>query len=178
MTAVFVKRPVAFRVPRSDPARAGEVLSATEWQLFASEDEAAAASDAKGCDYQGLYVRDGTVITLDRDQVAAEVIEQCAKLLDVMADEQDATNNKYPDHAKAYASWVDRVYHFRRSAEAIRALALTPPNHLRPGPTEGEGSNPSSDRKDRNSAGRDGSTPSLVATPSQGSPPSGGKAKS
>ena len=125
MTAVFMKRPVAFRVPRSDPARAGEVLSATEWQLFTSEDEASATADAKGCDYQGLYVRDGTAITLDRDQVAADVIEQCAKLLDATADEQEATNKKYPDHAKAYASWVDRIYVLRRSAEAIRALSLT-----------------------------------------------------
>jgi hypothetical protein len=123
MTSVFVKRPVAFRVPRI----IDDKLSTTEWQLFTDEEAAYREAESKGCDYQALFVRDGTAITLSVDQVAADVIARCAKLLESMADEQDATNTKYPDHAKAYATWVDRVYQFRFAAEKIRAMTRSEP---------------------------------------------------
>jgi len=50
------KRPVAFRVPRV----IDDKLSDTEFRLFADEAEARTEAEALGCDYQGLYVRDGT----------------------------------------------------------------------------------------------------------------------
>jgi hypothetical protein len=54
------KRPVAFRVPRLDPATGGQTISKTEWRLFTSEEAANEAATALGLDYQGLYVRDGS----------------------------------------------------------------------------------------------------------------------
>lgn len=56
--AYLVKRPVAFRVPRI----VDDKLSQTEWQLFNDERAASEEAEAKGCDYQGLYVRDGAAI--------------------------------------------------------------------------------------------------------------------
>lgn len=46
------RRPVAFRVPRI----VDDVLSTTEWQLFNDEEAAREDANAKGCDYQGLYL--------------------------------------------------------------------------------------------------------------------------
>lgn len=66
--AVLQKRPVAFRVPRTDPATAGETISATEYRLFVDEKEANDAAQAIGTDYQGLYVRDGTSFRAELDE--------------------------------------------------------------------------------------------------------------
>lgn len=60
------KRPVAFRVPRM----VGDKLSSTKWQLFNDEGDARAEAEAKGCEYQGLYARDGEVVPI-RDEDAA-----------------------------------------------------------------------------------------------------------
>lgn len=46
----LAKRPVAFRVK--------SMLGS--WMYFDDEQEAAAAAERRGADYQGLYVRDGT----------------------------------------------------------------------------------------------------------------------
>lgn len=51
-----------------------------------------------------------------------DVLEEAAKELERLAIEQDKTNKQNPDHAKAYPSWVDRVFTLRLSASAIRAL--------------------------------------------------------
>lgn len=61
MTSILCKRPVAFRVPRIVDDR----LSGTEWQLFNDEDSANAEAEAKGCDYQALFVRDGAAIVAE-----------------------------------------------------------------------------------------------------------------
>lgn len=116
---VFVKRPVAFRIPRM----IDDKLSATEWRYFTDEEAAYKEAEALGIDYQALFVRDGTAIIQDSEFVEAATVERCAKILEVMAEELDAT--KYPDHAKAYATWVDRVLHFRWAADNIRKLALS-----------------------------------------------------
>lgn len=121
---ILVKRPVAFRIPRV----VDDKLSATDWRYFTDEEAAYKEAEALGIDYQALFVRDGTAITQTRDQVAAEVVEQCARIAELMAEEQDATNQKYPDHAKAYPNWVDRVYHFRNVAQNIRCLAVSSNN--------------------------------------------------
>jgi hypothetical protein len=128
MTSVLVKRPVAYRIPRLDAATAGTTIYSSEWRYFADEEQAYKEAEQLGVDYQALFVRDGTAIVLERDEVEAQAIERCAKLLEMMAEEQDATNQKYPDHAKAYATWVDRVYHYRASAQSIRALLLSRPH--------------------------------------------------
>lgn len=52
------KRPVAFRVPRTDPRAAGETLG-MEYRLFTDEEAARDEAEALGVEYQGLYVRDG-----------------------------------------------------------------------------------------------------------------------
>lgn len=128
MTSIFVKRPVAFRIPRV----IDDKISETEFRYFTDEHTAFTEADAIGIDYQALFVRDGTAVVQTRDQVAAEVIEQCAQVLDKLAAEQDATNQKHPDHAKAYATWVDRVFQWRWSAQAIRALAVSRPQEKTP----------------------------------------------
>jgi hypothetical protein len=53
------KRPVAFRVPRCDPATGGATVSATEWRLFNDESSARSEAEATGVEYQGLYARNG-----------------------------------------------------------------------------------------------------------------------
>lgn len=60
MIAPSVKRPVAFRVPRLDTKTGGATISKTEWRLFSIENAAREAAEAIGCDYQELYVRDGS----------------------------------------------------------------------------------------------------------------------
>lgn len=57
----LVKRPVAFRVPRTDPSVAGEMYG-TEWRLFQDEEAASEEANALGVEYQGLYARDGAAI--------------------------------------------------------------------------------------------------------------------
>lgn len=112
---VLVKRPVAFRVKRADESG--------DWRIFNDEQQAREEADQTDADMQALYVRDGTVITQDRAAVAAEVMEQCARVADAMADAQEATNKKYPDHAKAYDAWVRAVDNYRDVAKTIREIA-------------------------------------------------------
>jgi len=58
----LAKRPVAFRIRRSDADTAGTTLSETDWRYFSNEDDAWKASDALGTEYQALFVRDGAAI--------------------------------------------------------------------------------------------------------------------
>lgn len=73
----LVKRPVAFRVPRVVDDR----LSDSEWQLFADEKVAHDEADAKGCDYQGLFVRDGTAIVAEWEPIETAPKEPDAMFL-------------------------------------------------------------------------------------------------
>mgnify|MGYP001561535373 CR=1 FL=1 len=65
----LVKRPVAFRVPRTDPATAGETLSVTEWRLFNDEEAAYTEAAQLGTDYQALYARDGAAIVAEWETI-------------------------------------------------------------------------------------------------------------
>lgn len=58
----LVKRPVAFRLARTDPATAGETLANGSWRYFTDEAEANYEAQALGTDYDALFVRDGTAI--------------------------------------------------------------------------------------------------------------------
>ena len=49
-------------------------------------------------------------------------LEEAAKAVDAMADNQERTNHDYPAHAQDYPSWRERVTHWRCAATAIRAL--------------------------------------------------------
>ena len=114
---VLVKRPVAFRIPRV----VNDNLSATEFRYFTDEAEARAEALALDCEYQGLYVRDGTVIVQDGAEVEQAVVERCAAHIESLANKQEETNAKYPDHARSYPSWVDRIPMYRLLASDIRA---------------------------------------------------------
>lgn len=50
-----------------------------------------------------------------------EMREECAKIADAMADDQQATNEEFPDHAKAYETWRTAVTHYRSVADCIRS---------------------------------------------------------
>lgn len=67
----LVKRPVAFRVPRTDPATAGQTLSSTEWRLFNDEEAAYTEASQLGTDYQALFVRDGTAIVAEWEPITS-----------------------------------------------------------------------------------------------------------
>lgn len=114
---VFIKRPVAFRVKRVLP----KVDGSDEWRLF--NDEAVAREEAEQIDgdYQALFVRDGTAITIDYKDAFTQAVEHCIGIVEQMAAEQTATNEKYPDHAKAYPSWVDRIFTYQSVADRLRA---------------------------------------------------------
>ena len=116
-TAVLVKRPVAYRIPRVIEDK----LSTAEWRYFTNEEAAYKEAEALGVDYQALFVRDGTVIVQDCDEVILGTVERCALLIEKLADDQEATNKQYPDHAKAYPNWVDRVQMYRLLASEIRS---------------------------------------------------------
>jgi hypothetical protein len=73
----LVKRPVAFRVPRA----VDDKLSDTEWQLFADEKAAYEEAEAKGCDYQGLFVRDGTALVAEWEPIEMAPKEKDAMFL-------------------------------------------------------------------------------------------------
>lgn len=114
---VLVKRPVAFRIPRV----INDNLSTTEFRYFTDEAEARKEALALDCECQGLYVRDGTVTVQDGAEVEQATIERCARHIEALADRQEETNAKYPDHAKSYPSWVDRITMYRLLASDIRA---------------------------------------------------------
>lgn len=77
MTAsVLLKRPVAFRIPRMDSATAGQTISPTEWRYFDDEAQVYAEAEALGIDYQALFVRDGTVITVDERECLELAIDR------------------------------------------------------------------------------------------------------
>ena len=69
---VFVKRPVAFRVPRV----VGDNLSTTEFRLFTDEAAARAEALALDCEYEGLYVRDGSAITITEQEALEAAIDR------------------------------------------------------------------------------------------------------
>lgn len=54
-----------------------------------------------------------------------EIIEQCAKVAEGMAEDQERTNAKYPEHAKAYPKWRNAVYCYQDVARQIRKLTLS-----------------------------------------------------
>lgn len=114
---VLVKRAVAFRIPRI----VDDKVSTTEWRYFSDEEQAYKEAEALGIDYQALYVRDGSAIVQDRAAVALVVVEECAQVVEALADAQEVTNAKYPDHAKAYPNWVDRIQMYRLLASEIRS---------------------------------------------------------
>lgn len=68
--AYFVKRPVAFRVPRADPSTAGEMYG-TEWRLFQDEQAAHDEAEALGVEYQALFNRDGTAIVAEWEPIGS-----------------------------------------------------------------------------------------------------------
>lgn len=53
----------------------------------------------------------------------AEIVEECAKVADALAERQAETNRKYPDHVKAYPAWEAYVSKYREVAAAIRFLS-------------------------------------------------------
>ena len=53
----------------------------------------------------------------------AEIVEECAKVADALAERQAETNRKYPDHVKAYPAWEAYVSKYREVAAAIRSLS-------------------------------------------------------
>lgn len=67
MTSILCKRPVAFRVPRM----VDDTLSDTEWQLFGDEKAAYDEAEAKGCDYQALFAREGTAIVAEWEPIGS-----------------------------------------------------------------------------------------------------------
>ena len=67
----FIKRPVAFRVPRTDPGTAGETLSTTEWRLFNDEEAAYTEAAQLGTNYQAMFVRDGTAIIAEWETIGS-----------------------------------------------------------------------------------------------------------
>lgn len=71
MTSILAKRPVAFRIPRTDPARAGETLSTTEWRYFTDEKQAHDEAEQLGTGYQALFVRDGTAIVAEWEPIGS-----------------------------------------------------------------------------------------------------------
>lgn len=54
-----------------------------------------------------------------------EIIEQCAKVAEGMAADQERTNAKYPDHARDYPTWRSAVHCYQDVARQIRKLTLT-----------------------------------------------------
>jgi hypothetical protein len=77
MTSILAKRPVAFRVPRI----VDDKLSDTKWQLFTDEEAAHAEAEAKGCDYQALFVRDGTALVAEWEPIETAPKEKDAMFL-------------------------------------------------------------------------------------------------
>lgn len=129
---VLVKRAVAFRVPRV----VDDKLSATEWRYLTDEETAYKEAEALGTDYQALYVRDGTAVVQERDDVAGCIVEQCALHIEAMADKQEETNAKYPDHAKSHPSWVDRIQMYRLLASEIRSKLSPKALRIKEHPTD------------------------------------------
>lgn len=63
---IFIKRPVAFRVPRV----VDDKVSETEWRLFDDEAQAREEAEQIGAGYQALFVRDGTAIVAEWEPIA------------------------------------------------------------------------------------------------------------
>lgn len=59
------------------------------------------------------------------EEIRNGIIEECAKVAEGMAADQERTNAKYPDHAKAYPTWRNAVHCYRDVARQIRKLTLT-----------------------------------------------------
>jgi len=95
----LVKRPVAFRVPRTVPSLKAAV--GLEWTYFTDETQANREAEARGADCQGLYVRDGTPLVADAPagalRKAMRRLLLSAKLLQQNS-EGCATNHYGNDH--------------------------------------------------------------------------------
>lgn len=76
-TNILVKRPVAFRVRRANDD--GMSLSKTEWRYFTDEAEARREAEIVDADYQALYVRDGTVIVAELEDVRLAILDTLKK---------------------------------------------------------------------------------------------------
>lgn len=72
MGTVLVKRPVAFRIPRV----VNDNLSTTEFRYFTDEAEARAEALTLDCEYQALFVRDGTAIVLSEEEALEAAIDR------------------------------------------------------------------------------------------------------
>lgn len=72
MGTVLVKRPVAFRIPRV----VNDNLSATEFRYFTDEAECHAEALALDCEYQALFVRDGTAIVLSEEEALEAAVDR------------------------------------------------------------------------------------------------------
>lgn len=107
---------------------------AEELQRYRSEDNTSYREFyALGADHsQALRREEEKGYARGMKDARAEAVEECAKIADAMADNQQATNDKYPEHAKAYDNWRYTVDHYRAVAAAIRASAV-PPAHRGPG---------------------------------------------
>lgn len=72
MGTVLVKRPVAFRIPRV----VNDNLSITEFRYFTDEAAAHAEALALDCEYQALFVRDGTAIVLSEEEALEAAVDR------------------------------------------------------------------------------------------------------
>lgn len=72
MGNVLIKRPVAFRIPRV----VNDNLSTTEFRYFTDEAEAHAEALTLDCEYQALFVRDGTAIVLSEEEALDAAVDR------------------------------------------------------------------------------------------------------
>jgi hypothetical protein len=72
-----------------------------------------------------IEMQEGETITaFTMRRIRAEIIEECARVAEGMAADQERTNAKYPDHAKSYATWRNAVHCYHDVARQIRKLTL------------------------------------------------------
>lgn len=72
MGTVLIKRPVAFRIPRV----VNDNLSTTEFRYFTDEAEAHAEALTLDCEYQALFVRDGTAIVMSEEEALEGAVDR------------------------------------------------------------------------------------------------------
>ena len=75
MASILCKRPVAFRIHRTDPDTAGTTISKTEWRYFTDEETAYNEAEQLGENYQCLYTRDGTAIVAEWEPIASAPVD-------------------------------------------------------------------------------------------------------
>lgn len=90
------------------------VSSRLEWQ------EAAEKMERSRKDWEH-FSNQWEARALAAETALVEEREACAQMVDDMAAKQQATNEKYPDHAKAYNNWRLVIFTYQAVASAIRA---------------------------------------------------------